>query len=473
MKVLLILTALVAGALSDRRSQFREAMEKFAQADGLPKSEPPAVVRARYEAFNQFADVVDEINSNPDIPFTSECNFLSILTEEERKAYQGFNASGHQANAQVAEERLVLRQDVPESRDFSDKIGGIKDQGSCGSCWTFAATAALEGEMYFKNSKQGMSLSEQEYMECSTTRDGCNGGWMEDCYTYTRKKGRIAPTSAAPYKGKDSRSCNYENVANAMDQAGVELTGNIRIYGDANLLQAASEHIVSVAIWVGTKFSSYKSGRYVDSGCNKQPNHAVAVVGYGKLDGQKYWKVRNSWGVGWGNKGYILMDREKDNMCYISQYSHIPAVQCANSEECNPANPDGDSDDGDDGEETDDGEDNDDGDDSDDGEEQKLCKKKIPLVGKCFKKLNQAEASCEESGIENCAIVKMNKKCWYAESEADSEKKFIELMMPCGNDDEGEDTDGSDGGKCDTSAGLVYCGDCNCCMHKHMCNNPM
>ena len=58
-------------------------------------------------------------------------------------------------------------------------ISDMKDQGGCGSCWTFAATAALEGETYFKTGAKGVSLSEQEYMECSTRRDGCQGGWME------------------------------------------------------------------------------------------------------------------------------------------------------------------------------------------------------------------------------------------------------------------------------------------------------
>ena len=462
MKVLLILTALVAGALSDRRSDFRAAMEKFAQADGLPMSEPPSVVRARFQAFNQFADVVDEVNSNPDIPFTSECNFLSILTEEERKAYQGFNASGHEADAaELVDERLVLRQNIPESRDFSDRIGGIKDQGSCGSCWTFAATAALEGEMYFVNSKKGMSLSEQEYMECSTTRDGCNGGWMEDCYTYTQKTGRIAPTSAAPYKGKDSRKCNYGKVANAMTQANVKLSGNINIRGDAKLLQYAAKHIVSVAIWVGTKFSSYKTGRYVDKGCNKQPNHAVAVVGYGKLGGKKYWKVRNSWGTGWGNKGYILMDREKENMCYISRYSHIPKVECRN-DKCKSINPDDGSDDGDDGN------DGDDGDDGDDDEDQKLCLHKINL-GECSKTEKAAKKTCENKNIseEDCVIAKV-KKCFYAPSGRDSGKNFVEVMMPCGNDD---GDDGGNDGECDSAAGLVLCSDCNCCKHKHMCQD--
>ena len=170
--------------------------------------------------------MVDEVNGDVDLPFMAENNFLSILTLEERKAHFGLNVTGHEVSPDFVQERLVLRSDHPESRDFSDKISGIKNQGNCGSCWTFAATAALEGEMYFKNSKKGISLSEQEYMECSTERDGCNGGWMEDCYDYTRENDRIAPTSAAPYTERDSRRCRYGNIENAMIQTDVRLTGN-------------------------------------------------------------------------------------------------------------------------------------------------------------------------------------------------------------------------------------------------------
>ncbi|KAL5248282.1 hypothetical protein ACHWQZ_G017459 [Mnemiopsis leidyi] len=465
MKTILLFTAVVAGALCghDYRQEFQQAYNKFAEFDGLLMSEPPQVAAQRYKSFVEYAQLVDKVNDDDSVPYVAEKNFLSILTAEERSGHLGFNVSGHESDRTVSVEKRSGSVKVAASRDFSNKISGIKNQGNCGSCWTFAATAALEGEMYFQNSKQGVSLSEQEYMDCATPRDGCNGGWMEDCYTYTRKSGRIAPTSAVPYKGKDSRSCRYTSKANAMDTAGVTLTGNINIQGDSSLLQYANAHIVSVAVYVNNNFMIYSKGVYVDNTCNTSPNHAVAVVGYGQENGRKYWRVRNSWGTGWGSNGYVLMDREKNNMCMISSYSHIPEIKCTNEDDCNPANPDDDSDDSDDGDDGDDGDDSNDGD--DDGD-QKLCLHKINL-GSCSKTKAAAKKICEDKKIseEECVITKV-KKCFYAPSGKDSGKNFVEVMMPCG-DDSGDE--GGDEEKCDAGAGLVLCSDCNCCKHEHMC----
>ena len=451
MKMLLMLAALVAGAFSiDRREAFQVAYAKFARFDGLLKSEPPHVAAKRYRSFNQFADVVDQVNHDASLPYEAENNYLSILLPEERLQHMGLNVSGHENSGSPPMMQSSGNVKVAESRDFSGKITGIKNQGSCGSCWTFDATAALEGEMYFKNSKKGMSLSEQEYMECSTSRDGCQGGWMSDCYTYSKNYDRIAPTRAAPYKGKDSRSCNYKGKANALVDTGLKVVGNIDIRGDSKLLEYASSHIVSVAIKVNNNFMVYKSGVYVDKTCNVQPNHAVAVVGYGKLKGHMYWKVRNSWGTGWGDKGYVLMDRQKSNMCMISTYAHIPDVQCR-SGNCKKADPNDDSDGSDEG-----------GDDGDDEEEKKLCLTKVGL-GVCSKTEKDARKTCQAKDMsdEDCLIVKV-KKCYYGPSgKSVAGKNFVEIMLPCEEKD--------DKGGCDAAAGLVLCKDCNCCKHEHMC----
>jgi len=484
MKLFLLLSALVAGTLAadSMQQRYQKAWNAFHVQEGL-KSEAPALQKKRYLEFKKFATMVDEINANKDISFTAECNAFSIETETERLSHMGLNVSGHEApEVSAFEERLVERADIPASRDFSKKIFGVKNQGRCGSCWTFAATAALEGEIYFQNSKAGVSLSEQEYMECSTTRDGCQGGWMADCYRYTQSSGRIAPTSAAPYTGTDSRKCSYGNVKNAMNINGVKLTGNIPFRGDAKLLEYAASHIVSVAIHVSNSFMSYKTGIFGDKSCMKQPNHAVAVVGYGTQGGKKYWKVQNSWGTGWGDKGYILMNRDMQNTCYISTYSHIPRVQCANAADCTPADPN-DGSDGSDGSDDDEGKDDEDEGKDDDEEENndddedeggKLCEKRISLAQKCLKNERQAAKACANSGIPNCAIVRMNKKCYYPESKK-SGTKYIELMVPCEKDDEGKDDSDKDDkkdGECDANAGLVFCLDCKCCKHEHMCDNP-
>jgi len=163
------------------------------------------------------------------------------------------------------------------------------------------------------------------------------------------------------------------------------------------------------------------------------------------------------------------MSRDVNNICMISSYAHIPNVQCSSAANCNPADPDDGSDGGED--DTDDGSDDgeDDQDDGSDGDdEQKLCKTRIPLIGKCLKTEKQAKKSCENAGKPDCAIVKMQNRCFYTEVDEENSRKYIEIMLPC--PDDGSDDGGDE--ECDSAAGLVFCNDCQCCMHEHMCKNP-
>lgn len=70
-----------------------------------------------------------------------------------------------------------------------------------------------------------------------------------------------------------------------------------------------------------------RSGVYNDVACNSQTiNHAVTIVGYGVQNTTiNYWVVRNSWGTGWGQKGYILMVRGT-NLCHIEEYVYYVAA---------------------------------------------------------------------------------------------------------------------------------------------------
>merc|ERR1712183_783848 len=101
-----------------------------------------------------------------------------------------------------------------------------------------------------------------------------------------------------------------------------------------DLMSAVAQQPVSIAIEADKMvFQSYQSG--VLSGmCGSQLDHGVLVVGYGTLDGEDYWKVKNSWGETWGMEGYVLLKRGKEGAgeCGILSQPSYPVIKAAASE---------------------------------------------------------------------------------------------------------------------------------------------
>ena len=176
MKELLVILAVICHVSGDDvRAAFQKAMAKYATKDGLQLSESPEISKKRFKSFVKFHAMVEKINQDDTLPYMAADNFMSILTEEERNRHLGLNITGYLGDisdtVHVESQRYT---ELPKTRDFSLLISGVKDQGSCGSCWTFPATVALKGEIYFKTGTKHVSLSEQEYMDCATPNDGCN-----------------------------------------------------------------------------------------------------------------------------------------------------------------------------------------------------------------------------------------------------------------------------------------------------------
>ncbi|KAM9466200.1 cathepsin L-like peptidase [Clarias gariepinus] len=217
---------------------------------------------------------------------------------------------------------------LPDTVDWRKEgyVTEVKDQGFCGSCWAFSATGSLEGQTFRKTGKL-VSLSEQQLVDCTCLYGniGCQGGWMDWAFLYIIDNNGIDTEESYPYMARNM-PCKFNPAT-----VGAICTGSVDINsGDEKALQEAVATIgpISVAIDAShTSFQLYKSGIYDEPACSSsRVNHGVLVVGYGTERGNDYWLVKNSWGVSWGDNGYIKMSRNKNNQCAIAKYASYPLV---------------------------------------------------------------------------------------------------------------------------------------------------
>ncbi|XP_066904823.1 cathepsin L, partial [Halyomorpha halys] len=191
--------------------------------------------------------------------------------------------------------------DLPDAVDWRDKgaVTGVKDQGDCGACWAFSATGALEGQLFITGG-QLTSLSEQQLMDCSGSygNQGCQGGLMNQAFIYISSNGGIDTEDSYPYEGAVG-SCRFQASAVV---ATVTKVFNISPNDESALQNAvATAGPVSVAIDGSLQsFQFYGGGIYYDSSCNStNPDHGALAVGYGSVNGEDFWLVKNSWGTTW------------------------------------------------------------------------------------------------------------------------------------------------------------------------------
>ena len=265
-------------------------------------------------------DVIEKHNSNIDNTYTLGHNQFSHMSFDEFKSYVRLGLD-ERAPETVADSVLEAPSDLsalPASVDWSTKgaVTGVKDQGNCGSCWSFSATGALEGAYQIKYGSL-VSFSEQNLVSCDTIDSACNGGLMDNAFSWTKTNGGLCTEAGYPYtsgttgqKGSCTTTCT-KNTAVA-PKSFTDIAKN----SDSALMTALAQQPVSIAIQANQPaFQSYKSGVLTGT-CGSNLDHGVLAVGYGTwTDGTDYYKVKNSWGTGWGMSGYILIQRGNPQRC--------------------------------------------------------------------------------------------------------------------------------------------------------------
>jgi len=265
--------------------------------------------------------------------YTLKINKFADMTNAEFvKTVNGFNMTKKMESKSSIDKHAFLKPSNfkrPDSVDWRTQgyVTPIKDQGQCGSCWAFSAIASLEGQ-HFKAAAKLVSLSEQNLVDCSYPQGnmGCDGGWMDQAFTYIKVNQGVDTETSYPYEAQDG-DCRFKaaNVG-ATDTGFTDITS-----GDEDALTDAIASVgpISVAIDAGeTSFQFYSSGIYSDPDCSPTDlDHGVTAVGYGSQGtGQDYYIVKNSWGTSWGDQGYILMARNQNNMCGIATAASYPLV---------------------------------------------------------------------------------------------------------------------------------------------------
>lgn len=295
----------------------------------------------RRQVFCANLEQIKDINSQ-DLSWTAGVNQFTDLTWEEFQAEVGL-MDPQNCSATVGTHKAV-EADPPKAKDWRNETCGetscvsmVKNQGSCGSCWTFSTVGALEAAHAIVTGMM-ILLSEQQLVDCAQgfNNNGCNGGLPSQAFEYVKYNGGLDTMASYPYVCGDghckptSGPCGFKN-----ETVGVQVTDVFNFTaGDEKSMQdvVGLQQPISVAFEVVDDLQHYSSGVYSSKKCKKGAdtvNHAVLAVGYGshgkKHKAKKFWTIKNSWGAGWGNQGYFNMERDV-NMCGVATCSSYPKV---------------------------------------------------------------------------------------------------------------------------------------------------
>ena len=268
-------------------------------------------LRNRFEIFRENLRGIILHNSDFNQTFTMGVNQFTDLTPEEFRMYYISGMQGAMVGSYGCKAFSSSASGAPSAIDWRNKgaVTSVKDQGQCGSCWTFSSTGSAEGAWAISTGKL-VDLSEQQLVDCakgvSYGSHGCSGGQMEGADKYLIEHGQCSLASY-PYTATDGSSCkSCTPVAHFSSCSDVKPNDQVSLKG------AVAQQPVSVAIEADTRyFQSYKSGILTDSACGTKLDHGVLAVGYGSEGSQKYWIVKNSWGAGWGENGYVRIARSE------------------------------------------------------------------------------------------------------------------------------------------------------------------
>lgn len=288
----------------------------------------------RLHTFRQNLRYIDSMNRQG-LSYSLSVNHLADKTTEELRVLRGKQPAKpntkNNGQAFTMSEYTDKQKSLPESFDWRifGAVTPVKDQGVCGSCWSFGTTGAIEGAFFVKHDHL-IRLSQQNLVDCSWGfgNNGCEGGEDFRAYDWIIKHGGIASEASYGQYLQQDGYCHFNNAT-----IGAKLTGYVNVTpNDPVALKTALVNQGPISIGIDAAHKSlvfYDHGLYFEPECGHgvdDLDHAVLLVGYGTYKGEDYWLVKNSWSTYWGNDGYVLMS-QKDNNCGVTTQTTYPIVE--------------------------------------------------------------------------------------------------------------------------------------------------
>ncbi|ESN93515.1 hypothetical protein HELRODRAFT_88556, partial [Helobdella robusta] len=307
--------------------EFKDFRKRHGKNYGGEAGEEDKVLERKKNFHQNFRFVQSQNRKN--LGYTMKLNHLADYSDDELRLLMGKKVNNNDKLTFKRNGGLSFNEsnfsDVSPPPDhwdwrFLGAVTPVKDQAVCGSCWSFGTTGCLEGAHFLKT-KELVRLSQQELIDCSWgegSNNGCDGGEDFRAYQWVMKHGLASEEDYGTYMGQDGY-CKMKTVPPTAAMLNyVTVTP-----GNATALKQAMVRYGPISVGIDAAHKSfvfYSSGVYYEPACGntlESIDHAVLAVGYGTLNGEDYWLIKNSWSTYWGNDGYVLIS-QKDNNCGVT-----------------------------------------------------------------------------------------------------------------------------------------------------------
>lgn len=241
-----------------------------------------------------------------DLPWRAVDNPIFRLPAAERRHLNGSPAPTGWVGPVRSEAARVIPLQLDWRSNGGNWVTPIRNQGGCGSCWTFSAVAAMESWRMIASGAPdpSLDLSEQFVLSCIASGN-CAGGWCQDALGFLTTEG-VCDEACFPYEGNDAIPCTAAcpDVLSRLVFLGDYAQVTYGTIDPTLINQALQEGPLVTNFAVYDDFYAYGGGIYVWDGASPfAGGHSVIIVGYD--EGRRAWLAKNSWGERFGEFGYF------------------------------------------------------------------------------------------------------------------------------------------------------------------------